>query len=77
MGHWGWNVAGCGAVLVVVGALAVLSSEGPVGLRHPLELSGILGHDPRRARWSHYLLLAGLALIPVGLVAVFLGALGW
>lgn len=76
MSAWGWNLAGIGLVLAITGGLAILYNEGPVGLRHPLELSGMLGRDPRRARWSHYLLLVGVALIPVGILAVVLDAFG-
>jgi hypothetical protein len=81
MVHWGWNTAGIGAVLVVAGAVAVLWNEGPVGLRHPRELTGMLGWDRRRARWSHYLLLVGIAAVVVGVVVAVTGAvlngLGW
>ena len=56
MVQWGCNAASVGAGLIATGALAILRNEGPVGLRHPLELTGLLGRDPRRARWSHYLL---------------------
>lgn len=78
MVDWGWNTAGIGLVLAFIGALAVLYNEGPVGLRHPFELSGMLGrHDRRRATMSHLVLLVGLALIPIGLAAVGLDAAGW
>ncbi len=75
MSHAGWMILGDGAVIAALGALAVLVNEGRVGLRMPFELSGLFGRDRRRAATSHALLLAGVAAMVVGVLAVLLAAL--
>jgi hypothetical protein len=66
-----------GVTFTAIGILAVWRNEGPVGVRHPFELSGLLGTDRRKAVVSHLLLLFGLACLAAAIPLWMLVGFGY
>lgn len=72
----GNNAALLGATFTSLGVLAVLLNEGPMGLRLPFELSGLLGGHRIKAMLSHLFLVFGLACLAVAAPLWALHAIG-
>ena len=71
------SALGLGGTFTAIGLLAVLRNEGPVGVRHPFELTGLLGTDRRKAVLSHVLLLFGFVCLIAAVPLWMVDALGY